>query len=433
MPEEEAGVDDVGREQQRLGHVEHGERGLRHACTRLGDHRLRRVEPGDLRQRDRRPATTRSYGPARSRDRARTGRGSTADPPSSARVGAANVSATSASRSRARSESPNVYSTTTAKPPMRRMRRHAARGEQRAQEHDAVRGAEDRVRRALRVGHEADDVAAGVAHARDGVEAAVRVVDVAEHDPVLGAQLVERRRVAHVVALEVVDRDAQDGPDLGLVGQRALGGLDADLDGLAQELQARVLLQRARQQMRFGEHLEAVADADDRTAGRREFGDRVHHRREARDRARAQVVAVGEAAGHDDRVDAASSCRRRATGWCRHRRATRRPTRRPARSSSRGTGRRRLADSPGELRDRHLVGLDHRIRQQPLAHLLDLRARVRRRRSRRRPAGWSCRCGLRSRSCSRAPAARARRWLRPGRRSRGGGLLRRELRTLPRR
>ena len=32
---------------------------------------------------------------------------------------------------------------------------------------------------------------------------------------------------------------------------------------------------------------------------------RLHHRREARDRADAQVVAVGEAAGHDDRVDAA--------------------------------------------------------------------------------------------------------------------------------
>ena len=38
---------------------------------------------------------------------------------------------------------------------------------------------------------------------------------------------------------------------------------------------------------------------------RGELGDRVHHRREAGDRAGAQVVAVGEAAGHDDRVDAA--------------------------------------------------------------------------------------------------------------------------------
>ena len=37
---------------------------------------------------------------------------------------------------------------------------------------------------------------------------------------------------------------------------------------------------------------------------RRRTGDRLHRRREAGDRAGAQVVAVGEAAGDDDRVDA---------------------------------------------------------------------------------------------------------------------------------
>ena len=74
----------------------------------------------------------------------------------------------------------------------------------------------------------------------------------------------------------------------------------------------RVLLQRAGQQAGLGEHLEAVADADDRAAGGGEVGDRVHHRREAGDGAGAQVVAVGEAAGDDDRVDVAPSRRRRA-------------------------------------------------------------------------------------------------------------------------
>ena len=81
--------------------------------------------------------------------------------------------------------------------------------------------------------------------------------------------------------------------------------LDPQLDGLAQEREPGVLLQRAREQPGLGEHLEAVADADDRAAGRGELGDRVHHRREPGDRAGAQVVAVGEAAGHDHRVDAA--------------------------------------------------------------------------------------------------------------------------------
>ena len=43
------------------------------------------------------------------------------------------------------------------------------------------------------------------------------------------------------------------------------------------------------------------------------LGHGVHDRREAGDGARAQVVAVGEATGHDDRVDAAAAVGRRAT------------------------------------------------------------------------------------------------------------------------
>ena len=62
--------------------------------------------------------------------------------------------------------------------------------------------------------------------------------------------------------------------------------------------------QRAGQQARLAQDLEAVADAEHRAAVGGELGDRLHHRREAGDRAGAQVVAVGEAAGHDDRVDA---------------------------------------------------------------------------------------------------------------------------------
>ena len=65
-----------------------------------------------------------------------------------------------------------------------------------------------------------------------------------------------------------------------------------------------VLLERARQQPGLGEHLEAVADPDDRAAGGREVAHGVHHRREPGDRAGAQVVAVGEAAGDDDGVEA---------------------------------------------------------------------------------------------------------------------------------
>src|SRR5262249_18609521 len=60
----------------------------------------------------------------------------------------------------------------------------------------------------------------------------------------------------------------------------------------------------AGKQARLGEDLEAIADADDRTAVGGELADGLHDRAEPGDGARSQVVAVGEAAGHDDGVDA---------------------------------------------------------------------------------------------------------------------------------
>ena len=70
--------------------------------------------------------------------------------------------------------------------------------------------------------------------------------------------------------------------------------------------------QRARQQARLGQHLEAVADAEHRAAVGGEALDRVHHRREAGDRPGPQVVTVGEAPGNDDGVDAVERSARRA-------------------------------------------------------------------------------------------------------------------------
>ncbi len=63
--------------------------------------------------------------------------------------------------------------------------------------------------------------------------------------------------------------------------------------------------QRARQQVRLAQDLEAVADAEHRQPRRRRRHQLGHHRREPGDRAAAQVVAVGEAAGEDHRVHAA--------------------------------------------------------------------------------------------------------------------------------
>ena len=89
------------------------------------------------------------------------------------------------------------------------------------------------------------------------------------------------------------------------VGDRRLEPVGDQVDLAADEAQVLVEQQGAGEQARLAEDLEAVADAEHRAARGGELGDRLHRRREAGDRAGPQVVAVGEAAGDDDRVDAA--------------------------------------------------------------------------------------------------------------------------------
>ena len=67
--------------------------------------------------------------------------------------------------------------------------------------------------------------------------------------------------------------------------------------------------QHARQQARLAQDLEAVADAEDEAAALGVALDRAHDRRTRRDRPAAQIVAIGEAAGQDDEVDAVGQIR----------------------------------------------------------------------------------------------------------------------------
>ena len=70
------------------------------------------------------------------------------------------------------------------------------------------------------------------------------------------------------------------------------------------KLEIAVAQHRAREQAGLEEHLEPVADPEHRPASSGKVGHRSHDRREPRDRAGAQVVAVGEAPGQDDGVGA---------------------------------------------------------------------------------------------------------------------------------
>src|SRR5438445_13711658 len=74
------------------------------------------------------------------------------------------------------------------------------------------------------------------------------------------------------------------------------------MDVLAHKGRGSVSQHGSWKQSRFQQDLKPVADAKDQPAGLGEASDRSHHRGEPRNRAGAKIVAVGEAAGNDDRV-----------------------------------------------------------------------------------------------------------------------------------
>ena len=82
------------------------------------------------------------------------------------------------------------------------------------------------------------------------------------------------------------------------------GVLDPQVLHLAQEAAVRVAHQDARQQASLAEDLEAVADAEHQAAALGVKRDRPHDRRSRRDRAAAEIVAIGEAPRQDHEVGA---------------------------------------------------------------------------------------------------------------------------------
>ena len=163
-------------------------------------------------------------------------------------------------------------------------------------------------------------------------------------------------------------------PALVVRGPGGLRVLHPQLLVAADEVQVVVAQHRAGQQVRLGEDLEAVADAEDRHTGLGLLDDGLHHRREAGDGAGPQIVAVGEAAGQDHGVDLlAGPCRgaRAATGSA--------PASRTARWVSRSSRRAREsddADTSGHFRlrdflDLHGEVLDHGVGEEGFGHLVD--------------------------------------------------------------
>ena len=184
-----------------------------------------------------------------------------------------------------------------------------------AEQAHPVGPADLRLGRALRVRHEPQHVAALVHDPRDPALRPVRVGRPASRRPAHRHSEGRRARsprassrvagIGDVSALAMADRQAdasrrrtrspsQAGHASGRSTRSALP--------VAAELEMIVAQQRAGQQPRLGQDLEPVAGADHRPAGRGEGLDGAHHRREARDGAGPQVVAVREPAGQNHGV-----------------------------------------------------------------------------------------------------------------------------------
>ena len=204
--------------------------------------------------------------------------------------------------------------------------------------------------------------------------------------------------------------DGDDEPLARLAPRRERGcrPLDAQRHVTTDERERLVRAEHAWQQSCLAEDLEAVADAEHGPALRGEGGHRRHHRREAGDRPATEVVAVREAARQDDAADARGQPLLPVPdedGFRAERAELPRP--RPGRRSSPGRRRRRSSGAArSRLRDLDLVALDQRVREQLLAHPLDLGTggcRVAPRRPRGRPRGLPARSRRRSRGGEASP------------------------------
>ncbi len=158
----------------------------------------------------------------------------------------------------------------------------------------------------LRMRHEPEHISLLVAHSRDVAHRAVGILTrrVAKQHLPAGFQSLELIVRGIEATRRVLDRDRQPVADRACARECAVAPDHLELDLAEDELERGVRQQRAREEMGLAQHLKAVADPQHEAAGARELGHLLHHRGEAGDRARPQVVAIGEAAGHDHRVHA---------------------------------------------------------------------------------------------------------------------------------
>ena len=165
----------------------------------------------------------------------------------------------------------------------------------------------------FRMRHQAEHVQLLVQHAGNRIGRTVHVplrialafgVGIAEQHASFRLEPADRALAGEVVALAMRDRHADHLARIVAARERRVGSLDLQVHVAADELHAGIAQQHAGQQLGLAQDLEAVAHAHHEPALARVIAHRAHDRRARRDRAAAQVVAVGEAAGQHHEVGA---------------------------------------------------------------------------------------------------------------------------------
>src|SRR5579859_1855166 len=142
-----------------------------------------------------------------------------------------------------------------------------------------IMAAQDILTRAVRMGHEAENVPFFVADASDvfkgtigiGFGCGFSLFITVFHDNLFAVfQLFQAIRVDEVISLPMGNGDLEDLALLAGIRERRVGLLHPDMDIAADELEAFVPQKRSRKQACLTENLEPVADADDQAALGRE-------------------------------------------------------------------------------------------------------------------------------------------------------------------
>ena len=170
--------------------------------------------------------------------------------------------------------------------------------------------------------HQAHHIALAIADAGNGLKRTIWIrlavvfsgivpvgSDVTKNNLVVAFQLGERGRLAKIISFVVRNGHFQHLSGMRRASERRVSGFHADMNLAAEEPQTLVAHHRAGQQPRFEQYLKSVADSQHQAAGASEPIHRFHHRRKARNRAGAQIIAEGKSAGKNDRVEDRKSFR----------------------------------------------------------------------------------------------------------------------------